>query len=105
MTCILSLNLTLTNETNQNLSPSKKLLLHWHYKVGHRSLRDVQLIMRSHPFGSETFLSASHIAVEDRPLYEICQYTKAKRKKTHGKTITIYKNSEGDLKKDCNLGD
>ena len=95
-----SLNLTITNDNNQNLSPAKRRLLNWHYRLGHRNLRDVQLILRSPPFGSEKFLSASRISFEDRPMCEICQYAKAKRKNTHGKTTTIDLQSQGDLKKE-----
>jgi hypothetical protein len=91
-----SLNLTITNDNNQNLSPAKRRLLNWHYRLGHRNLRDVQLILRSPPFGSEKFLSASRISFEDRPMCEICQYAKAKRKTTHGKTTTVDLQSQGD---------
>lgn len=30
------LNLNIIDAGNQNLTPSQKLLLHWHYRVGHK---------------------------------------------------------------------
>ena len=92
-----SVNLSVTSDENQNLSPAKKRLLHWHARFGHRNLRDVQLILRNPPFGSEQFLASSKIYFEERPLCEICQYAKA-RKAIHGKT-RIDPAAEEDLKK------
>ena len=50
--------------------------------------------------GRETIMSASHIPFKDRNLCDIYQHAKAKRKKTHGKTVTIDKESEGYLEKE-----
>ena len=36
-----SVNLSVTSDENQNLSPAKKRLLHWYARFGHRNLRDV----------------------------------------------------------------
>ena len=93
------MNLSDTSEENQNLTPVKKRLFHWHSRVGHRNLRDVQLILRNPPFGSGKFLASSKISFEDRPLCEICQYAKARRKATHVEVTKIDPSVEVDLKK------
>ncbi len=93
-----SLNLCITSEENQNLSPAKRRLLQWHYRFGHRNLRAVQMMLREAPFATEPFLSSSRVTFEERPLCEICQYAKARRKAVHGKNTKIDKDSEGDLK-------
>ena len=40
-------------------------------------------------FGSDKFLASSRVTFERRPLCEICQYAKARRKDAHGKLIKI----------------
>jgi hypothetical protein len=52
-------NLSLPDPTNQNLTRSQKLLLHWHYRFGHLNLPSVQGILRGPPFLSLTFKAAS----------------------------------------------
>ena len=93
-----NLNLCITSDENQNLSPAKCRLLHWHYRFGHINLRDIQLMLRNYPFGSDKFLSSSRVTFEERPMCEVCQYAKARRKVTNGKIAKIDKDSEGDLK-------
>ena len=56
------------------------------------------MMLREAPFGTDQFLSSSRVIFEERPLCEICQYTKARRKAAHGKITKIDKKSEGDLK-------
>ena len=62
----------LTSE-NLNLSPAKKLLLHWHYRFGHKCMTRVQALLRASPFLSRMFLAASQYEL---PLCETCQYAK-----------------------------
>ena len=94
-----SINLSITSEDNQNLSPAKKRLLHWHYKFGHRNLSDIQLMLWSPPFATDKYLASSKISFDDRPLCGTCQYAKARRNAVHGKLTKINPTSEGDLKK------
>lgn len=74
----------------QNLTPAKKILLHWHGMLGHRNLRDE----------SEQFPAYSKISFEDGSLYEICQYAKKRRKDVHRKLTKIDPTSEGNRNND-----
>lgn len=56
-------------------------------------------MLRNPPFGTDNYLAFSNISFEDRPLCEICQYAKARRKAIHGKLTKIDPISEDDLKK------
>ena len=91
-------NLCIMDDTNQNLTPSQKLLLKWHYRFGHKNLPYLQNLFKQLPevFSQNNFTSASRCTT---PLCEICQYCKAHRKKLQGKTAKINPNSEGALKR------
>jgi hypothetical protein len=93
-----SLNLCVTSDENQNLSPSAKRLLEYHFRFGHRNMYDCQRILRNSPFGTDKFLPASKIPFEQRPKCEVCQYAKARRQRLNGKTTVVDKSSEGSLK-------
>ena len=41
-----SINMCVTDEVNQNLSPKQKLLLQWHFKLGHMSFAKLQALAR-----------------------------------------------------------
>ena len=94
-----SINLNVTSEENQNLSPAKKRLLHWHYRFGHRNMRAIQLMLRNAPFGTDKYLASSKIIFEERPQCDVCHYAKARRNTVHGKLTQSDPASEGDLKK------
>ena len=68
------LNLNIMDAGNQNLSPSQRLLLHWHYRFGHKGFQFIQRLFRSSPFGSEKFLSAACCTA---PHCSICSFAKA----------------------------
>ena len=89
------LNLGLPDESNQNLTPSQKLLLHWHHRFGHRNFPAVQRLLRVMPFGSEKFISASRC---DLPRCEVCEFAKAHRSSTGGKKTRPHPLSDGALK-------
>jgi hypothetical protein len=93
------LNLCVTCEDNQNLTPAKKLLLQWHYRFGHRNIGAVQTLMRQLPsvFPGATFAAASKCELP-LPRCAICEYAKAHRKPTQGKTSTPNPDREGALK-------
>ena len=40
-------NVTVTHEANRNLDEPQKELLRWHYRLGHRSLQDIQALLRT----------------------------------------------------------
>ena len=93
-----SINFCVTCDDNQNITLTKKRLLHWHYIFGNLNLRDIQLMLINIPFESEKFLASSKIPFEKRPRCAICQHAKARRKTVHVKNTQIYPTSEGDLK-------
>ena len=64
------------SDENFNLSPARKLLLHWHCRFGHKCMSRVQSIFSSAPFLSDKCLPASRC---EPPLYEICKYAKNHR--------------------------
>jgi len=90
-------NLCITDDENQNLTPTQKLLLQWHYRFGHRNMPAVQKLLRVDPFGSEKLLSAARATI---PRCEVCEFAKAHRQPTHGKTSKPNPDSDGKLKID-----
>jgi hypothetical protein len=89
------LNLSITSESNQNLSPSQRLLLIWHNRFGHKGFQSVQKIFRSIPFSTEKYLSASRCPL---PRCEVCQFAKGHRSPTHGKSQSTNPTTDGALK-------
>ena len=89
-------HLAVLDEENQNLTPSQKLLLHWHNRLGHRSLAYIQSLFRGkdNPFHSTSHKSASRCAI---PKCEICMYAKSHRRPTRGKRTSINPKSDGNL--------
>ena len=70
-------NLSILSEDNQNLTPSQKTLLSWHYRFGHKHMAFIQRIFRRLPsvFRGAAFTSASRCII---PQCTICHYAKAK---------------------------
>jgi hypothetical protein len=93
------LNMCVTCEENQNLSPAKKLLLQWHFRLGHKNLGAVQTLIRQLPtvFPGPKFLAASRCDLP-LPRCAVCEYAKAHRKPTKGKTAIPTPEREGALK-------
>jgi hypothetical protein len=56
-----SMNMCVTCEDNQNLTPAAKLLLQWHYRLGHKNLGAIQRLMRQLPevFPGSKFAAAA----------------------------------------------
>ena len=46
------INLCVTDDDNENLAPSQKTLLQWHYRFGHKNCASFQTMFRSEPFTS-----------------------------------------------------
>ena len=76
-------NLSILSEDNQNLTPAQKLLLSWHYRLGHKYMGFIQQLFRSlnSVFCGDKFVAASRCI---QPKCEICQYAKAKRRPLKG---------------------
>jgi hypothetical protein len=94
-----SANLCITDDANQNLTPSQKLLLSWHYRFGHRNLQFVQHLLRLPVFNSAKFLGA---AKADLPKCAICEYAKGHARSTSGNQQSTNPVTDGTLK-DGNL--
>jgi hypothetical protein len=92
-------NLSITDDDNQNLSPSQKLLLRWHYRFGHRNLPFVQHLLCLPIFSGVKFLAA---AKADLPKCAICEYAKAHTHPTSGNKQSTNSTTDGTLK-DGNL--
>ena len=88
-------NLSISDESNQNLTPAQRLLLKWHYKFGHKNLPAVQKLLRVTPFGTEKYLQASKCHL---PKCAICEYAKAHRKSTNGPVQKENATTDGALK-------
>ena len=43
-------NMCVTADANENLTAAQKHLLRWHYRFGHRSLRNIQHVVGNKPF-------------------------------------------------------
>ena len=86
-----------THQDNQNLSPSQKELLRWHFRLGHIGFNHVRWLIRS------GFLSCSNpkaVANCEAVKCACCEYGTAS-KRSHGSTVTRQrKEKEMELKKE-----
>ena len=90
------LNVSVTDESNRNLTAAQKLLLSWHYRFGHLNFQALQTIFKSLPFvKSLPFLAASRC---DLPKCEACAYAKAHRRPAKGIKQQVDVEVEGHLK-------
>ncbi|KAI2499350.1 hypothetical protein MHU86_15132 [Fragilaria crotonensis] len=90
-------NLTLFDDTNQNVTAGHRLLMNWHSRFGHLNFPAVQRILRQFPFVSVKFAAASKCDLTDFRC-EICQYAKAYRRTTHGKRTQVNEERDGSLR-------
>ena len=88
-------NIAVLDESNQNLTPSQKLLLEWHARFGHRGFATMQRLFRQAPFLPERFRSASRCTI---PRCEVCEFAKAHRKPTKGNAQKVNPMTDGSLK-------
>ena len=89
------INLCVTDDDNQNLTPSQKTLLQWYYRFEHKNCASLQAMLRSEPFTSHKFLPASRCEL---PQCEVCHFAKAHRRPTKGKTSSVDITADGSLK-------
>ncbi len=96
-------NLTILDDSNQNMTAGQKLLLHWHYRFGHLNLPSVQRILRHLPFLTKKFGPASKCPLHSMKC-TICAYAKAHRRPvaTNGArtTSSVHDATIGALKAD-----
>ena len=90
-------NLALVSDDNQNITAGHKLLLDWHARFGHLNFPAVQRILRHFPFISAKFAAASKCDLSDFRC-AVCQFAKAYRRTTHGKTTHVNEERDGALK-------
>ena len=87
-------NICVLNKDNQNLSPSKSLLLVWHSIFGHQYFGAIQRLFRSLHFQYEQLKGSSRLILKDILWCEVCEFSNAHRKPKKGnKTRT---NTETD---------
>ena len=92
------INMCVTDDENNNFSPTQKRLLHWHFRLAHLCCASIQRLFRSEPFTSHKFVAASKCEL---PQCETCHYAKARRLPTKGKISRVDKLSDGNLKVNC----
>ena len=83
------------HDNNTNLTPAQKLLLHWHYIFGHKSMSRVQQLLRVFPFLSERFKAASRCC--ELSMCETCQYAKAHCMSTKGSVKSQREETDGAI--------
>ena len=91
-------NICVLNEENQNISPSKRLLLIWHARFGHKGFGAIQCIFRALPFQSERFKGASRLIAGDIPRCKVCEFANVHRRPTKGNKIRTNIDTYGPLK-------
>jgi hypothetical protein len=93
-----NVNLCITDDDNQNLTPAQKLLLMWHFRFGHRNLPQVQALLRLPVFQGDKYRAAARA---DLPKCATCMYAKAHLKHTSGNKSTTNLTTDGSLKDGC----
>ena len=91
-------NLAILSEENQNLTPSQKLLLEWHFRFGHKSMQSIQRYFRNAPFVGDRFKAAGKCIC---PKCATCEFSKGHRQSTKGNTAIINKDTDGSLRSEA----
>ena len=81
-------NLAILSKENQNLTPSQKLLLEWHFRFGHKSVQSIQRYFRNVPFVGDRFKAAGKCIC---PRCATCEFAKGHHQPTKGNAVTINK--------------
>ena len=87
-----------TNEANQNLTPSQKELLLWHFRLGHIGFQHVQCLIRTGRLKVQGHYKA--VANCERPKCAACEFGKGHIRLKKVNTIKKNPMKEQDLKKD-----
>ena len=91
-----SLNLCVTEASNQNLSEAQKELLRWHFRFGHFSAASIQWLLRQPSFGTSLVLRAAANCTP--PKCAACEYGKAHRNPVKAVISTPLPEREGAVK-------
>jgi hypothetical protein len=90
-----SVNLTILEEENQNLTAGQKLALEWHYRFGHLNFHSLQYVLRNVPFVAARFGPATKC---NPPKCAVCEFAKGKRRPKHAETQVKNPERDGALK-------
>jgi len=95
----------ITAAQNQNLTPSQKCLLRWHFRLGHISFNAVQAILKTGLLAHSESQKTLHRAASrcEKPKCACCEFGKARRRKAQGKTTTPDSSRTGALSKEVLL--
>ena len=91
-------NLAILTEENQNLTPSQKLLLEWHFRFGHKAMPAVQRIFQHIPFTGDRFKAAARC---DCPKCATCEFAKGHRRPTKGNKQSTNPHTDGSLRSEA----
>jgi hypothetical protein len=94
-----TVNISVLDEENINLSPGQKLLLEWHYRFGHLNFARVKHLINHVPFVAQRFAAA---VKDEAPKCHIFQLAKQSRRSRKSTLHTVIPERDGALK-DGNL--
>jgi hypothetical protein len=92
-----TVNISILEDSNQNLTAGQNILLEWHYRFCHLNFQSLQYVLRRDPFVAKRFSAAVKC---DAPKCEICELSKAKRRPKKALTQTRHPERDGALKAD-----
>ena len=86
-----------SHETNQNLTPAQKELLHWHWRLGHASMPVIHWLGTQGLLGK---LSQRIARIADAPMCAACQHGKQVRKPTGTTKIVARDDKIGGIQRE-----
>jgi hypothetical protein len=86
-----TVNISILEDSNKNLTAGQRLLLEWHYIFCHLNYQSLRYVIRRAPFVAKRFAAA--VKCDDQQC-EICELAKAKRRPK--KALTQIRNPERD---------
>jgi hypothetical protein len=90
-----TVNVSVLDDENTNLSPGKKLLLEWHYRFGHLNFARVKHLLCHVPFVVQRFSAA---VKDDAPKCHVCQLAKQTRRSKQSTLHKAVPERDGSLK-------
>jgi hypothetical protein len=90
-------NISILEDSNQNITAGQKLLLEWHYIWCDLNFQSLQYVLRRAPFVVKRFAAAVKC---DAPKCENCELAKSKRRPKNALTHTRNTERDGALKAD-----
>lgn len=89
--------LDVTSAANQNLNGAQKILLQWHFKLGHIGFNHLKWLVRTGQIPSKYKKLITDCVL---PKCAACEFAKAKKRPTHTSTKTPVPEKEANLKKE-----